>query len=271
MLALASFPQFSNLPLEIQSLVLDQCPPNDRVCLSLANRTLYALAGSLPSTRLSLSHIDPLPRTCICTLHEEEGDENEKPAVVPTKGVERVLWCHMQKQALQNRERRALGKREVVRSSCRTAKVWWRGDQHCYCGVDGERPLYRRLRSWVPRGLNYCGQCDKWTRRTRSHGGRCKCHDLLRWTCITDEWRLGHHGLPRPTRRRTNNLWMHHSRKGAFGHKIWKFWFNNAAHNSFEARLRDGVDSCRRSASGHNLRTLRMRDIDTSVARGFHG
>jgi hypothetical protein len=43
---------------------------------------------------------------------------------------------------------------------------------HCEC-FSGRSKLHQRLRTWVPKGLNYCGQCDMFTRRKKSHNGRC--------------------------------------------------------------------------------------------------
>jgi hypothetical protein len=44
---------------------------------------------------------------------------------------------------------------------------------HCQCFM-GKTKLYQRLQTWMPRGLNYCGQCDRFTKRKPQHKGRCE-------------------------------------------------------------------------------------------------
>jgi hypothetical protein len=43
----------------------------------------------------------------------------------------------------------------------------------------------------------------------------------------------GYHGQPKP-RMYEGNFWTHHPRRGAFGRKLWKKWFNNKAMNKME-------------------------------------
>ncbi|KAJ5052289.1 uncharacterized protein L3040_002043 [Drepanopeziza brunnea f. sp. 'multigermtubi'] len=43
-MAKMSFPLFTLFPAEVQGLVMEQCPPNDRVCLSLTCKSLYNLS-----------------------------------------------------------------------------------------------------------------------------------------------------------------------------------------------------------------------------------
>lgn len=56
-----------------------------------------------------------------------------------------------------------------ARRKCLT-KRW---SQHCEC-FTGRTKLYNRLRTWMPRGLNYCGQCNRFTKRKPQHKGRCQ-------------------------------------------------------------------------------------------------
>lgn len=45
--------------------------------------------------------------------------------------------------------------------------------EHCGCFA-GKAKLHQRLRGWMPRGLNYCSQCERFTKRKPQHKGRCK-------------------------------------------------------------------------------------------------
>lgn len=56
-----------------------------------------------------------------------------------------------------------------MKTKCRTMY----GTDHCECFTRKYR-LYSRLRSWMPKGINYCGHCAKFTARKRGHNGRCK-------------------------------------------------------------------------------------------------
>jgi hypothetical protein len=79
----------------------------------------------------------------------------------------------------------------------------------------------------------------------------------------------GYHGQRKP-RKYEGNFWTHRPRKGAFGRGIWKMWFNNAAMNRLEGRLRGGdVGNWRgrREQTRYSLRTLRPSEVDTSEAR----
>ena len=61
-----------------------------------------------------------------------------------------------------------------MKKKCRTR---W-SSHHCECYTRRTK-LHYRLSSWMPKGLNYCGTCAKFTKRKRSHNGRCKLTTLL--------------------------------------------------------------------------------------------
>jgi hypothetical protein len=98
----------------------------------------------------------------------------------------------------------------------------------------------------MPRGLHYCNECNLFTRRKKTHKGRC------------------YHGRPKPRVYEGHN-WTHRSRKGAFGEKLWKKWFNNAAMDKFERRLR--APEGRKVNERYGLRVLKGRNVDSWVSR----
>ena len=135
--------------------------------------------------------------------------------------------------------------------------------------------LYQRLRTWAPRGLNYCGTCRMWTKRKRGHGGRCE-YAFFAASAIPEKLiangKQGYHGSPKPRNiQRGGNLWTHRSRRGAFGYKLWKKWFNNAAFERMELRLRTDPEDDqifkKRGNERYDLRRLKSRDVSTSEER----
>jgi len=56
-----------------------------------------------------------------------------------------------------------------MKRKCRTN---W-SSHHCECYTRQTR-LHRRLKSWMPRNLNYCGECEMFTKRKKQHNGRCE-------------------------------------------------------------------------------------------------
>jgi hypothetical protein len=58
--------------------------------------------------------------------------------------------------------------------------------------------------------------------------------------------------------------WTHRRGRGAFGYKLWKKWFNNAAHDRMEARLQ-GV---RKPNQRYNFRDYKPRIVDSKEMRG---
>jgi hypothetical protein len=85
------------------------------------------------------------------------------------------------------------------------------------------------------------------TRRKRNHKGRC------------------YHGRPKPRVYEGHN-WTHRSRHGAFGRKLWKKWFNNAAMDKLEKRLR-APQGGREGNSRYGLRSLQGKEVDSLMSR----
>jgi len=155
-----TFELFNSFPPEIHHMILNSCPPNDRTCLRLTCSYLYNL--SPPKHPLPLSNEDPSPlnsppcRTC--------PDALEQPCYIYRSR------CHETHLEAANVERRKQCMREIESTkTCKMRRMW----RVCEC-FKGKEMLYQRLRTWVPKGLNYCGTCRMWTRRKRGHGGRCE-------------------------------------------------------------------------------------------------
>jgi hypothetical protein len=146
-----------------------------------------------------------------------------------------------------------------MKRKCRTR---W-SSNHCECYTRHMR-LHRRIKSWMPSSLHYCGECEMFTKRKKQHNGRCKFSvDLLR-RLLTSE---GYHGRPKQ-RRYEGHYWTHTSRGGAFGRKIWKKWFNNRAVNRLESRLRQDLENLRKGSNRYLLRKLEPKPVNSRVVRG---
>jgi hypothetical protein len=159
-----------------------------------------------------------------------------------------------------NKRREAEGLSRLTLKKCRTRSY---GSDHCEC-FSRKYKLHSRLRSWMPKGLNYCGDCDKFTKRKRQHKGRCELL-LLNMDILVANDILGYHGCKKP-RIYAGNFWTHRSGHGAFGRKLWKKWFNNRAMNSLEGRLERG-SSDRAEGTRYTLRALEPKQVDTKAAR----
>lgn len=153
--------------------------------------------------------------------------------------------CHIASYNGHKARNDLLGKSTApLRAKCRTG---WQS-KHCECFTRYQK-LYVRLREWMPKGLRYCGQCQKFTRRKKGQEGRC------------------YHGRPKP-RKSTCKFWTHTSRHGAFGRKIWKKWFNNCAMNKMEGRLRrERASAARKGTQRYAMRALRGIDVNTRILR----
>lgn len=79
----------------------------------------------------------------------------------------------------------------------------------------------------------------------------------------------GYHGKPKP-RKCESNFWTHRSRRGAFGRKLWKKWFNNQAMNKLELRLAKGDYSKRKGTERYEMRRLDAKKINTREIRDNH-
>jgi len=75
---------------------------------------------------------------------------------------------------------------------------------------------------------------------------------------------LGYHGRGKPFVKR-ETFWTHRPRRGAFGHELWKKWFNNRAMNKYEARLRE--PRARNGLKRYDMRKLAPLNVDTRVDR----
>jgi hypothetical protein len=82
----------------------------------------------------------------------------------------------------------------------------------------------------------------------------------------------GYHGRPKP-RKRQETYWTHRKGRGAFGYKLWKKWFNNAAMNKLEYRLRctEVLNKKREWNERYGLRKLEARRVDSKEARDSRG
>jgi len=225
---------FSSFPAEIQGLVLEACPPNDQICLRLTCKPLYYTPSS--KTPISLETID-LGSEVLCGPASPFSDWSSR-------------WRHRQEchklsyETIKARNEQLGKSTPEMKKKCRTR---W-SSHHCECYTRRTK-LHYRLSSWMPKGLNYCGTCAKFTKRKRSHNGRC------------------YHGAAK-VRKSGNHFWTHTSRGGAFGRKIWKKWFNNRAMNRLEARLASERQAVERGGSArYSLRRLEPMDVDTMEVR----
>ncbi len=76
-----------------------------------------------------------------------------------------------------------------MKKKCRTG---W-SSKHCECYTRHMR-LHRRIKSWMPRNLHYCGTCEMFTERKKQHNGRCELFYVKVWSLAN--WRR----LSRPTK-----------------------------------------------------------------------
>jgi hypothetical protein len=80
--------------------------------------------------------------------------------------------CHQLCFIKCNNRKKAAGLQPLELKKCRTS-----AQSHCECFMR-KLKLHSRLRAWVPAGLNYCRQCNMFTRRKKWHNGRCKNNSL---------------------------------------------------------------------------------------------
>ncbi|KAH7364709.1 hypothetical protein BKA65DRAFT_388263 [Rhexocercosporidium sp. MPI-PUGE-AT-0058] len=227
-----AFPQFQRFPVEIQSMVLAQCMPNDQICMRLTCKTLYVSPPlRCPDDKIYLVHTDKTTPLCGHTQSPEwrSGYQDHQ--------------CHAESYAGLVERNKLSGKAtRPMKPKCRTA-AWMR--QHCEC-YTRENTLHIRLRSWFPQDLRYCGTCEKFTVRKKGHAGRC------------------YHGRAKPRSNIKGNLWTRTRRRG-YRDGLWKMWFNNQAWNKWESRLREGYE--RKGTERYGLRPIRGVAIDTRDER----
>ncbi len=93
--------------------------------------------------------------------------------------------CHQKSYEAYCERNKRLGRScPEMKKRCRTA--WHR--THCECYTRRTK-LHFRLKSWMPKGLNYCGECGKFTKRKRQHNGRCEFSPLGLWN-ISDRLKV---------------------------------------------------------------------------------
>jgi len=188
------------------------------------------------------------------------------PELTTAKSRYEVYWhrqaCHAQSWETYCTLQRAVGNPVPRLKSCKTTS--W--SSHCEC-FDKVR-LHQQLKTWMPIGLQYCGHCNKFTKRKKSHKGRCEsaCGVSFGRAHVLTGCK-GYHGRPKPVNRQ-NPLWTHKRGRGAFGYDLWKKWVNNAAMNKYEARLRTLAQD--RGGERYNLRQLKPKDIDTRMQRSVY-
>ncbi|RDW70417.1 hypothetical protein BP5796_08814 [Coleophoma crateriformis] len=230
---MASFTYFTLFPPEIQSLILDKCSPNDQVCLRLTSKYFY----NLPTNKKITIHLE----------HEEDEEYCGSYEADPKLSIHvaRMLHrreCHEKTYHKVVEMRKAAGKAIPALKKCRT-RSW---SVHCEC-FNRSSKLYQRLRTWVPKGLNYCGQCAKFTRRKASQKKIC------------------YHGRGKPRKQQTN-FWTHRRGQGGFDRMLWKKWVRNSEMDQFERRLRD-ENVQRKGTERYALRKWVPRDVDTREMR----
>ncbi|EKD18616.1 hypothetical protein MBM_02858 [Drepanopeziza brunnea f. sp. 'multigermtubi' MB_m1] len=166
-----SFPLFTLFPAEVQGLVMEQCPPNDRVCLSLTCKSLYNLSTLSKPIDLETTDMGHGP---LCCSHTDSDW---------TSRWQHRRDCHKLSYETICRRNESIGRRiPEMKNTCRTR---W-ASNHCECFTRRMR-LHLRLKGWMPRGLGYCGECGKFTKRKRGHQGTC---ELISSPDRTVDWLL---------------------------------------------------------------------------------
>jgi len=200
---------FIDLPLEIHHMILEKCSRNDKVCLRLASKRLFALIPEISpdpdvnqtdSQKILLTQPDN-HHLCGKTISMHENRERQ---------LHRYQCHYLSKAEDQRRKvlqegRDPSGIIDEVQQNfgspgIRTCKVRAYKD-HCECF---NKPLWKRLEGWVRDGkgrdFRYCSQCDTFTKRMPGYRGRC------------------YHGRGKPRRQR-HEFWTY--KKGGGGYR-WK-------------------------------------------------
>ena len=136
---LTHFHPFLSLPLELIHLIITLTPPFDAVALSLASKSMYTI------TRASLLRLNPKAYSL------------------------RLPTCDRHIYGMQH------CKVSDIHSRC-ASRTCDSSPSTVHCGVCRQLPLHRRLLSWVPKTLKWCGGewgCCKFRPRKRLHKGRC--------------------------------------------------------------------------------------------------
>jgi len=197
-----TFEPFMRFPPEVHSLILEQCLPNDAICLSLTSKYFFTLSGPLITKGASLTQADS-------TLSLSD----------PNYGKFRCCpWHHRwRRHAPVDRTVYAYGtKYPPGHEFCH--KQYCRS--HCSCF---HCPLYKRLGTWMPKNYLYCLKCNRFTKRSKSHPTRCS--HSQRWLTFRHR-----------RQRRRGNLWTYRKNWGGFSPKLWKMWFNNRSMERWNQR-----------------------------------
>jgi hypothetical protein len=121
--------------------------------LKLSSKSLYGLSPSKEIVSLDNTDIGPL-----C------GKDNSLPRWQHRNECHKASY-----EAVCKRNAERGHSTPEMKRKCRTS---W-SSHHCECYTRQMR-LHRRLKPWMPRNLNYCGECERFTKRKKQHNGRCK-------------------------------------------------------------------------------------------------
>lgn len=180
---------FLDLPLDVLKLIIEACSPNDRVCLRLASKALYALPfntqTSSSSTSDALEQKIPLTQADAPLLCRRTLPKNDMHTILIHRALCHGLCKaeHLRRKAIElgkdpsgivaphiSHPDRPFGGRPAVRN-CQVR----RNKNHCECF---NRPLWKRLESWIRdakgEDFRYCSQCHTFTKRTKQSSGRCR-------------------------------------------------------------------------------------------------
>lgn len=132
--------------------------------LTAASKYLYNLTLSTTEP-ISLESTDTGPLCC-----KEVGPSPERHR----------QDCHESSYEAARLRNESLG-RPAPAMNMRCVTVW--NADHCECFTKRNR-LHYRLKSWMPKRMNYCGTCKKFTKRKAGNNGRCELHiPLLKSQC----------------------------------------------------------------------------------------
>lgn len=220
--------------------------------LTIFSKTFYSLANA--KEVVSLEHTDSEP---LCDSSQPKPQDHSQYWQWRYRHRQE---CHNISWTEANKRREAEGLSPRPLKKCRTGRY---ASNHCECFVMKDK-LHNRLTNWMPEGVKYCKQCQMFTKRKRQHKGKCEQIAIWKLTWISWLW-IGYHGQQKK-RRYEGNFWTHRPRKGAFGRKLWRKWFNNQAMDRLERRL--SSDAIQRTGTArYELRTLKSKKLDTQEVR----
>jgi len=143
--------------------------PPSSIPLTPPSKYLYDLSAAKEPTSLSNTDLGIL-----CSANKQSNEVNPRQNY-GLRWIHR-RECHSLSHAEISKRYAAAGLPAPELKKCKT-RGW---SEHCECFSRRFR-LYHRLRGWMPKGLNYCGKCGKFTWRKRAHKGRCEfsCASVL--------------------------------------------------------------------------------------------